>query len=630
MFKIQLKNSLSNFLESYGLDIFCSKRRIKTSKNNGGVCIRSISAALIALSASSQGDASNSNWPDNNEFGGINGLGYEIDFEAEWNAALTSFANEIPNFEPAQNEILSDEGLKRKSEWLVPSFVVPRTQQEYIPLAPVFMDVTTLTPVELPSSLNAQLRDYQHQGVTWMQDLRKKGKSGILADDMGLGKTLQTITHLLIEKESGRLIQPALIVCPVSTLENWSREIKRFAPILTTHIHHGADRATSNQVKADILISTYHTVQKDSVVFARNEYSVVVLDEAQNVKNKTSKIFQGIKSLKSSQKIALSGTPVENDLSEMWSLFNILDPELLGDERNFNYKYRFPIEKGYTYKNEAETLKAMISPYVVRRIKAEVLKEMPKKHENFVYVDMTEYQQSVYEPIRAGAYDKLIAEKEPQTTDQEATPSKEKQRGNTILPEIMKLRQLCCAIGLVTEKKEDNVRTAKYVALHQLMDQLLTQGRKILLFSCFAEFLNILEEDLTGKKIKYSKLTGATKAENRTKAIDDFQNSINPVFLISLKAGGVGLNLTTADTVIHYDPWWNPATQSQATDRAYRFGQKSDVSVYHFITKGTIEERMIELQEKKTELANQVIGGYESKKNNKRGSKDEMLELLKK
>jgi superfamily II DNA or RNA helicase len=462
-----------------------------------------------------------------------------------------------------------------------------------------------LQPVLLPEGLHAELRPYQLEGVSWLQFLREQGLAGVLADDMGLGKTLQTLAHLLIEKEAGRLVHPALIIAPVSLLGNWQREAAKFTPGLRVLLLHGAARheAAQDIAQADIVLSPYSLLPRDKERWMAQKWSVVVLDEAQNIKNAHTDAAQVAYDLPAGQRLCLSGTPMENHLGELWSLFHFLMPGFLGSARRFKELYRTPIEKH----GDGELLAALsrrVTPFILRRTKKEVLKDLPDKIETLSMVSLEGKQADLYETIR------LATEK----SVREALSNQGLARSQIqVLDALLKLRQVCCDPRLVpTEAARKVKQSAKLELLMEILPEMLAEGRKVLLFSQFTSMLELIEEELAKRKIQWVKLTGQSK--KRDDIIDQFTSGQVPLFLISLKAGGVGLNLPQADTVIHYDPWWNPAVENQATDRAHRIGQTAQVFVYKLVASGTIEERMLKLQERKAALADSMLSGAQMRK----------------
>lgn len=456
----------------------------------------------------------------------------------------------------------------------------------------------------VPNSLKQILRGYQKTGYDWLKTLKECRMGGILADEMGLGKTLQIITFLLSEKES--LEKPAIIISPASLIYNWENEIRRFAPELEIKIIAGtsAEREALLKMKdtAAIWLTSYDLLKRDIELYLKEnlKFSYQVLDEAQVIKNHSTQSAKAVKALPSELRFALTGTPIENRLSELWSIFDYLMPGFLYSYRKFKTEFETPI-----IKNKDETavrkLRNMMKPFVLRRLKKDVLKDLPDKLESVVYCRLGEEQQNLY---TAAAW-KLKAELEGKAPE-EISENKIK-----ILAELTRLRQICCAPEICYQNYGGD--SAKFLTCMELVRDGMEGGHKILLFSQFTSMLEIMEKQLKKEKIPYYVLTGATKKQERVLLAEQFnQEKRACVFLISLKAGGTGLNLTGADIVIHYDPWWNVAAQNQAADRAHRIGQKNTVTVLKLVAKDTIEENILKLQESKQALADQIIGGTDS------------------
>ncbi len=456
-----------------------------------------------------------------------------------------------------------------------------------------------LTPATPPPSLHAELRPYQKDGLTWLQFLREYDLAGILADDMGLGKTVQTLAHLLLEKEAGRLDRPCLVVAPTSLMTNWRQEAERFAPSLKTLVSHGDDRKQHHENLADydLVITSYPLLPRDQAVLFRTKFHLVILDEAQYIKNPKTRYAQVACSLQARHRLCLTGTPLENHLGELWSQFNFLLPGFLGDETRFRFLFRNPIEKG-NHAERRQVLGRRVAPFILRRRKEQVMQELPPKTEIVHQVELAGAQRDLYESIRLAMHAKVQAE----------IQSKGVARSQiVILDALLKLRQVCCDPRLVPLTAARSVtESAKLALLLDLLPEMVQEGRKILLFSQFTSMLALIEPELAQAKIPYVKLTGETT--DRATPIHTFQSGQVPVFLISLRAGGTGLNLTAADTVIHYDPWWNPAVENQATDRAHRIGQDKKVFVYKLMTVGTVEEKISALQARKRELVEGLLG----------------------
>ncbi|UZE19853.1 DEAD/DEAH box helicase [Pseudomonas sp. B21-054] len=461
---------------------------------------------------------------------------------------------------------------------------------------------STHVHVPAPKGLNAVLRPYQLEGLNWMQTLRELEVGGILGDDMGLGKTLQTLTHLLCEKQAGRLDVPALAVMPTSLIPNWLDEAARFTPQLNVIALHGAARQKDFACLAqyDLVLTTYALLPRDLEVLKPQAWSVLILDEAQNIKNPASKAAQAARELNARQRLCLSGTPMENHLGELWSLFHFLLPGWLGDSKSFNRDYRTPIEKQGN-SERMRHLTARIRPFLLRRKKEQVATELPPKTEIVHWVDLTDGQRDVYEAVRV-AMDKKVRD--------EIARSGVARSQIIILDALLKLRQVCCDLRLLnTTQTVKALRSgsAKLASLMEMLEELLSEGRRILLFSQFTSMLALIEDELQKRSLDYALLTGSTT--DRRTPVRDFQSGKVSLFLISLKAGGTGLNLTAADTVIHFDPWWNPAVENQATDRAYRIGQNNPVFVYKLIARGTVEEKIQALQQDKAALVGSVLDG---------------------
>ena len=451
--------------------------------------------------------------------------------------------------------------------------------------------------IDVPLGLQTELRDYQKIGLNWIQNLRVHRFAGILADDMGLGKTVQTLAHFQHEKEQGRLKKASLIIVPTSLVGNWYEEANRFTPELKVLIFHGKSRHLDDFDGYDLIISTYGLIQRDKTRFLNYSFYYLILDEAQLIKNSRTKTTQMIQQLQGEHRLCLSGTPLENHLGELWSLFHFLMPGLLGDMRQFRQYFRLPIEKQGDA-SRREILTRRIQPFLLRRTKGEVAKDLPTKTEITRMIELTGVQRDLYEAIR------LTMEKKVR----DAIVASGLARSHIVfLDALLKLRQVCCDPRLVSQPEAEMAygSSAKLDVLMELVDLLMEEGRRVLIFSQFTSMLKLIEEKLNERQYAYLKLTGQT--QNRQAIVHDFQNGVAPIFLISLKAGGKGLNLTRADTVIHYDPWWNPAVEDQATDRSHRIGQENPVFVYKLITAGTVEEVMLQMQNQKRQLYNSVF-----------------------
>jgi superfamily II DNA or RNA helicase len=491
--------------------------------------------------------------------------------------------------------------------------------RELLELSEKLKDFKAIERVAPPKALAATLREYQQEGLDWLGFLHEFRFSGILADDMGLGKTIQTLSHLSRLKEEGKLTLPSLIIMPTSLIANWRNEAERFTPNLSALILHGNQRSDSYESidEHDLILTTYPLITRDLEVLGTKQFEYIILDEAQKIKNPKTQMAQAIKTLQSNHRLALSGTPIENHLGELWSIFSFLMPGFLGNMSFFKEAYQTPIEKERDIVAQ-ERFNRRIKPFVLRRTKESVALELPPKTEIIKYIQFETKQAKLYETIRSSMEKKV----------QEAIRSKGLGGSHiTILDALLKLRQVCCDPSLLSIEEAKKVKeSAKLELLMDLLEELLSEGRKILIFSQFTSMLSIIEAKLNAQKIRYAKLTGQTR--KREDAIGEFTDGKAEVFLISLKAGGVGLNLTEADTVIHYDPWWNPAVENQATDRAYRIGQDKAVFVYRLIVENSIEQKILELQAKKQRIQNTIYEGEESDESALfRG--EELLELLK-
>ncbi|RMG33868.1 MAG: DEAD/DEAH box helicase [Gammaproteobacteria bacterium] len=452
-------------------------------------------------------------------------------------------------------------------------------------------------PLLPPASFRASLRDYQREGLGWLQFLAAHGLGGVLADDMGLGKTVQCLAHLAQEQAEGRLDRPALVIAPTSLMSNWRDEARRHAPSLSVLVLHGPGRKVcfDRIPDYDLVLTTYPLVVRDRAALERHRYHAVFLDEAQWIKNPRSQAGRAVRALEARQRFCLSGTPVENHLGELWSLFDFLMPGLLGDEATFRRVFRTPIEQQGD-RLAAERLKRRVRPFLLRRTKAEVVRELPPRTEIVRGVRLEGAQRDLYESIRLALHEQV----------REAVAEQGMEASRLfILDALLKLRQVCCDPRLVKLERARPVETsAKLDLLTEMLPALLEEGRRILVFSQFTTMLELIGQALSEQGIEYLMLTGQTR--DRGERVARFQNGEVPLFLISLKAGGVGLNLTAADTVIHYDPWWNPAAERQATDRAHRIGQEQPVFVYRLIAEGTVEDRIQAIQARKQSLADRL------------------------
>lgn len=482
------------------------------------------------------------------------------------------------------------------------------------------MDENSSRTFSVPESLKNIMRDYQKDGFKWLKSLHANGFGGILADDMGLGKTLQVLSFILSEKEENKEKQTiSLIVCPASLVYNWQNEIKRFTPELRSEIVTGfrVDRerilSELEEEKTDVLITSYDLLRRDIELYKNIDFACEVIDEAQFIKNPGTQAAKATKQIKADFKIALTGTPIENRLSELWSIFDYMMPGFLYSYSYFRQAYENPIIQD---KDDITTehLRKLISPFVLRRLKKDVLKDLPDKLEETICARLENEQQELYKAHMQRL--KMMLEHQ---SDEEFLHGK-----IMVLSELMKLRQLCCDPALIYDGYNGN--SAKTDLCIEMIQAAAESGHKILLFSQFTSMLNRLIQRLQKNGINYYLLTGATPKDERQTLVERFQSDDTPVFCISLKAGGTGLNLTAADIVIHYDPWWNEAVQNQATDRAHRIGQTNVVTVYKLIVQDTIEEKIQKLQEEKKALADELLSG--SAISSPQISRSELIKLL--
>lgn len=462
---------------------------------------------------------------------------------------------------------------------------------------------------KLPAGLNAELRDYQHSGYKWLSRLSDLGFGACLADDMGLGKTVQALSVLVKRKTKG----PALVVAPASVCENWQREIIKFTPSLNPSIFseiENREKAVKKAKNGDVLIVTYGLLHSSDELFQSKKWGTLILDEAQMIKNHQAKRTKAAHALDAGFKIITTGTPVENNLLELWSLFEFINPGLLGNKRKFFNKFSKSIEVDHNRSSMRE-LKNLVKPFILRRKKMDVLEDLPPKTEIPLHIEMTQTELGIYEALR----DKAINEMTGDGVDNAQF---------LILAHLTKLRRACCHTALATKKKTGE--SSKLNQLIELMTELKSGGHRVLIFSQFVDFLKLAAKELDKNKFTYQYLDGSTPVKKRLNLVDKFQNGNGDAFLISLKAGGTGLNLTAADYVIHLDPWWNPASEDQASDRAHRIGQQRPVTVYRFITKGTVEEKISRMHHEKRELSESLLSGAEVAS---KMSVDEIIDLLK-
>ncbi len=471
-------------------------------------------------------------------------------------------------------------------------------------------DVQNFEPT-LPSTLQADLRDYQVDGFRWLARLAYWGVGACLADDMGLGKTLQSLAVILTRAPDG----PTLIVAPTSVGMNWVSEAQRFAPTINVIQFGSGDRQKTldNLKPFDMLVCTYGLLQQEELAekLAKVQWQTIVLDEAQSIKNFATKRSQAAMNLQGGFKILTTGTPIENHLGELWNLFRFINPGLLGSLEKFNQRFATPIEK-YGDRTARNQLKKLIQPFLLRRTKSQVLEELPSRTEILLQVELSQEEMAFYEALRRDAIAKL-------TESDVAAGAKHLQ----VLAEIMKLRRACCNPQLV--KPDLTFPSSKLQLFGEVLKELLENRHKALVFSQFVDHLHLIRDYLDSQKIRYQYLDGSTPAPERKKRVDAFQAGDGDVFLISLKAGGTGLNLTAADYVIHMDPWWNPAVEDQASDRAHRIGQLRPVTIYRLVAKNTIEEKIVDLHQHKRDLADSLLEGAEM---SGKISTDDLLRLI--
>ncbi len=449
----------------------------------------------------------------------------------------------------------------------------------------------------IPPSLAKTLRHYQETGYRWLKTLSKYQMGGILADDMGLGKTLQVISVLVSEQEKGT--KPALIVAPSSLVYNWEREIHKFAPTLKTIIVQGTPKVREQLIEqganVDVVITSYDLIRRDISHYENQRFRYCILDEAHYIKNHSTLSSKAVKKIKAEVRFALTGTPIENSLSDLWSIFDFILPGYFGTYTQFKKKYEAPVMKNQIL-NLLSRIHQQVAPFILRRLKKDVLKELPEKIETSLYCEMDKTQKDLYYA--------MVYEMKEEMNSEIKTQGIERSRIK-ILALLMRLRQICCDPALYLENYKGE--SAKLQLCLQLVEECIATGHKVLIFSQFTSMLDILSKALQQKEIEHLMLTGATKTSERLALTEQFNTDHTPVFLISLKAGGTGLNLTGADVVIHYDPWWNMSAQNQATDRAHRLGQEKKVQVFKLFVKDTIEEKIEQLQKRKRDLTEAIV-----------------------
>jgi SNF2 family DNA or RNA helicase len=471
-----------------------------------------------------------------------------------------------------------------------------------------------------PKGFIGDMRDYQLDGYRWISRSAKWGVGCCLADDMGLGKTIQALALLLLRADQG----PALVVAPTSVCFNWEREAARFAPTLkikriqsittgTGESKNERDKLITTVKKREVLITSYTLLQQEIDLFAEKKYATVILDESQAIKNPESNRAKAASMLKADFRVAMTGTPIENRLSELWSLFRFLNPGLFGSQKSFEDRFAIPIQRDQSV-SARSTLRRLVHPFILRRTKSQVLEELPARTEIVREIELSREEMALYEAARLNALKEL----------QEIKDKNSGAGRLQILAALTRLRQLCCNPKMVLPNSK--VESSKLEAFREIMEELKENQHKVLVFSQFVKHLEILKAELGTMGITYQYLDGSTPAKERQKRVDAFQSGESDAFLISIKAGGSGLNLTAADYVIHTDPWWNPAVEDQATDRAHRIGQTRPVTVYRLITQGTIEEKIVRLHHEKRDIADKLLEGTDQAT---KLSAEELIEILK-
>ena len=467
------------------------------------------------------------------------------------------------------------------------------------------IEKTQVEDVIVPATLQADLRPYQEEGFRWMTRLAEWEGGACLADDMGLGKTIQTLAILLHRSQVG----PALVICPVSVMGNWIAEAQRFAPTLNVKTLGTANRAQTLETleAGDLLVSSYGLLQSEEKLFIEKEFATIVLDEAHVIKNFATKTSKATMQLKASFRVALTGTPLQNHLGEIWNLFNFVNPGLLGSMQHFNDTFVKPDNE-----HARKCLRKLIAPFILRRTKSAVLDELPPKTEIVKKIQLSEAEMAFYEALRRQAILNIESGEGNQGT-----------KHLQVLAEITKLRQASCNTALVDANV--NISSSKLTTFIEIVDELIENKHRALVFSQFVSHLGIVRKALDEKGIHYQYLDGSTPIPERERSVKKFQSGEGDLFLISLKAGGLGLNLTAADYVIHMDPWWNPAIEDQASDRAHRIGQTRPVTIYRLVAENTIEEKIIQLHNTKRDLAESLLEGSDQ---SARMSLNELVSLI--
>ncbi len=494
-----------------------------------------------------------------------------------------------------------------------------KTDEHFVKLREKIHNFDEIKMIDQPKGLDATLRPYQVQGLSYLNFLRDYRFGGILADEMGLGKTIQTLSFILSLHERG-ITGPNLIIVPTSVLPNWEREAQKFCPQLPLLTIYGSRREELFKKITDstIVITTYALLRRDLEELLKHDYVSVILDEAQNIKNPNTITAKSVRKLKSDMRLCLSGTPIENNLFELWSLFEFLMPGFLSSQHSFQRGIVKPIKDG-----DEETLnylRTRVKPFILRRTKSEVAKDLPPKIETVHYCELIEEQRELYTALAKRLKDQVLRD-----VDEKGMAKSQM----SILDALLKLRQICChprLLKLDMPGLSTNLPSGKFDAFKDLIFDIVEGGHKVLVFSQFVQMLHVIRSWLTIKDIPFTYLDGSSK--DRFEQVDKFNDSPDiPIFLISLKAGGTGLNLTSADYVIHYDPWWNPAVENQATDRTHRIGQKRQVFAYKMICQNTVEEKILGLQEMKKSVADAIIPGQSALKSLTRDDLEMLFEI---
>lgn len=484
--------------------------------------------------------------------------------------------------------------IDRQADWKLEA---PTAWRERVDLV-----ATPARAVDL-GAFNDVLRPYQREGVQWLHKLRAGGFGGVLADEMGLGKTLQAITYIATRGQGASgPVAPCLVVCPTSLIFNWRAELEKFAPGLNVLVLHGPERHAlfASIPEHDVIITSYALVRRDAEQHREHDYDTVILDEAQHIKNRRSQNAQAVKSVRSAHRLVLTGTPMENSVLDLWSIFDFLMPGYLGNEKDFKERYELPLTRAKDAAVQGR-LTRRVRPFILRRMKRDVAADLPDKIEQVAYCELNAEQRGAYEQVlEAGRREVLEA-----VGKQGFGKSK-----MVIFNALLRLRQIACDLRLLPDQRDEKfAASGKLELFDELLEEITDGGHRVLVFSQFTKMLGLVRERLEAESIDYCYLDGSTR--DRGEVVARFQRSTVPVFLISLKAGGVGLNLTGADTVVHFDPWWNPAVEDQATDRAHRIGQQRVVTSYKLIARDTVEEKILKLQQRKREAVRAVFGGEE-------------------